>query len=61
MAITVKITGAKDSGVVYDDATFLQADSNAYDAISELYEAGATIENIQEAVARSLADSGAEA
>jgi len=61
MAIEVSILGAKDSTAEFEDDAYLQADSHAYDAISELYEAGATIENIQEAVARSLADSGAEA
>lgn len=59
MAIDVTITGAKDSSADYDDARFLAADAGARMAISELYESGATIGNITEAIEGALDDAEA--
>jgi len=54
--ISVTIDGALDSGAVYDEERFLAADAGARMAITNLYESGATIANIEEAVQGGLTD-----
>lgn len=63
MAIKVKIDGASDSSADYHDDEFLAADATARQAIADLYDSGASIANIQEAVQGGLedAESGAAA
>lgn len=58
-SIGVTISGAADSQADYDDQSFLAADQAAREALVNLYEAGATVENIAEAVQGALADAGA--
>jgi uncharacterized protein (UPF0261 family) len=63
MAIKVRIEGARDSSADYDDEQFLAADATARQAIADLFDCGASVANIAEAVQGGLedADSGAAA
>lgn len=61
MPIKVTIEGAIDSWGEYDDDTFNRADAHAREAIIGLYESGAKIENIAEAVQGALEDADAKA
>lgn len=58
--IKVTIEGAKDSSEVYDDEQFLDADQAAREALINLYDSGATVANIAEAVQGALIDCGAD-
>lgn len=59
MSIKVKIEGAADSEADYSEAGWLANDAALRMAVSEFFDTGATIENIAEAVAGGLEDSGA--
>lgn len=54
--ITVQIEGVADSPADYDDDEFLRADERARQAITALYDAGAKVGNIAEAVQGGLED-----
>jgi hypothetical protein len=54
--IEVIISGVEDSSADYDDEVFLQADERARRAIAALYDAGAKVGNIAEAVQGGLED-----
>lgn len=61
--IKVTIDGARDSSADYDDDKFVAADQAAREAIANLYDSGATVLNVADAVRGGLedADSGAAA
>lgn len=54
--IEVIISGAADSSADYDEDTFLQSDERARRAIAALYDSGAKVANIAEAVQGGIED-----
>lgn len=59
--ISVTITGAKDSEADYDDENFNRADERFRQAVADFYDAGAKIDNIEEAISGALEDADAHA
>lgn len=59
--INVAITGVADSPADYDDDAFLRTDEAARQAIAALYDAGASVANVAEAVQGGLEDADSAA